>query len=71
VGIAMGKSGTEVAKQASRMILADDRFETIVHAAAEGRLVLQNLRKVLLFLFATSIDEVLLLLLCLQLLMYL
>jgi Ca2+-transporting ATPase len=65
VGIAMGKSGTEVAKQASRMILADDRFETIVHAAAEGRLVLQNLRKVLLFLFATSIDEVLLLLLCL------
>jgi Ca2+-transporting ATPase len=65
VGVAMGITGSEVAKEAAKIILTDDRFETIVRAAAEGRLVHQNLRKVLLFLFATSLDEVLLLLLSL------
>jgi magnesium-transporting ATPase (P-type) len=67
VGVAMGRTGTEVAKEASKILLTDDRFATLVQATAEGRLVHQNLRKVLLFLFATSLDEVLLLLLCLLL----
>lgn len=67
VGVAMGVTGTEVAKEASKIVLTDDRFATLVQAAAEGRLVHQNLRKVLLFLFATSVDEVLLLVLSLLL----
>jgi Ca2+-transporting ATPase len=65
VGVAMGRIGTEIAKEASKIILTDDCFSTLVHAVAEGRLVHQNLRKVLLFLFATSVDEVLLLILSL------
>lgn len=63
VGVAMGRSGTEVAKEASKIVISDDNFATIVSAVEEGRLVHRNLRKVLLFLFATSVDEVLILLL--------
>ena len=65
VGIAMGVSGTEVAKGAARIVLTDDDFATIVRAVEEGRVVHGNLRKVILFLFATSVDEVCLLLLAL------
>ncbi|MFM1990679.1 MAG: hypothetical protein RJA99_3636 [Pseudomonadota bacterium] len=65
VGIAMGVSGTEVAKNAARIVLTDDDFATIVRAVEEGRVVHGNLRKVILFLFATSVDEVCLLLIAL------
>jgi Ca2+-transporting ATPase len=62
VGVAMGITGTEVAKGAAKMVITDDNFATIVRAVEGGRLVYQNLRKVVLFLFATSVDEVLILL---------
>ncbi len=62
VGVAMGITGTEVAKGAAKIVIADDNFATIVHAVEEGRLVYRNLKKVILFLFATSIDEVIILL---------
>ena len=65
VGVAMGITGTEVAKGAAKIIITDDNFATIVKAIEEGRLVYQNLKKVVLFLFATSIDEVVVLLLAL------
>ena len=58
VGVAMGITGTEVAKGAARIVITDDNFSTIVKAVEEGRLVYRNLQKVLLFLFATSIDEI-------------
>jgi magnesium-transporting ATPase (P-type) len=48
MGVAMGKEGTDVAREASEMILADDNFATIVYAVKEGRTVWDNLRKVLL-----------------------
>jgi len=48
MGVAMGKEGTDVAREASEMILADDNFATIVAAVREGRTVWDNLRKVLL-----------------------
>jgi magnesium-transporting ATPase (P-type) len=67
VGVAMGITGTEVAKEAAKIVVTDDNFATIVKAVAEGRLVYQNIRKVVLFLFATSLDEVLVLLLALVL----
>ena len=65
VGVAMGITGTEVAKGAAKIVITDDNFATIVKAIEEGRLVYQNLKKVVLFLFATSIDEVIVLLLAL------
>jgi magnesium-transporting ATPase (P-type) len=65
VGVAMGITGTEVAKSAARIVVTDDNFATIVGAVEQGRVVYANLKKVILFLFATSIDEVVLLLLAL------
>ena len=62
VGVAMGITGTEVAKGAAKIVITDDNFATIVKAIEQGRLVYRNLKKVILFLFATSIDEVLILL---------
>lgn len=65
VGVAMGITGTEVAKEASKIIITDDDFSTLVAAVGEGRLVYQNIKKLILFLFVTSIDEVIVLLLAL------
>jgi P-type E1-E2 ATPase len=48
MGVAMGKEGTDVAREAAEMILADDNFATIIAAVREGRCVWDNLRKVLL-----------------------
>ncbi len=65
VGVAMGITGTEVAKEAAKIVITDDNFASIVKAIEQGRLVYRNLKKVILFLFATSIDEVVILLLAL------
>ena len=62
VGVAMGITGTEVAKGAAKIVITDDNFATIVNAVEQGRLVYGNIQKLLLFLFATSVDEVLILL---------
>lgn len=62
VGVAMGRSGSDVAKEASDMIITDDRFATIVTAIQEGRLVWSNLRKVLFYLLSTSVGELLVIL---------
>ncbi len=65
VGVAMGITGTEVAKSAAKIVVTDDNFATIVGAVEQGRVVYANLKKVILYLFATSIDEVVVLLLAL------
>ena len=65
VGVAMGLTGTDAAKGAAKIVISDDNFATIVKAVEEGRLVYQNLKKVVLFLFVTSVDEVTVLLLAL------
>jgi Ca2+-transporting ATPase len=65
VGVAMGIAGTEVAKSAAKVVITDDDFATLVGAVEQGRVVYGNLKKVTLYLFATSIDEVALLLLAL------
>lgn len=65
VGVAMGITGTEVAKEAAKIVITDDNFATIVAAVSEGRLVYQNIKKLILFLFVTSIDEVIVLFLAL------
>ncbi len=67
VGVAMGLAGTEVAKQAAEIVIADDNFATIVAAVEEGRVVYRNIKKVLLLLFSTSAAEVAVLLLALLL----
>ena len=59
MGVAMGIAGTEVSKEAARMILADDHFATIVLAVREGRGVLDNIRKFLRYLLSSNLAEVL------------
>lgn len=57
VGVAMGLKGTEVAKEAAEMVLADDNFASIAHAVEEGRTVYDNLKKSILFILPTNGGE--------------
>ncbi len=67
VGIAMGITGTEVSKQASKIVLADDHFSSIIEAIKEGKLVYKNVKKIILLLFSTSLSELIILVLSLLL----
>lgn len=64
IGIAMGKAGTEVTKQASDMIVTDDNFASIVAAVEEGRGIYDNIRKTLQYLLAGNTGELLLMTVC-------
>jgi Ca2+-transporting ATPase len=59
LGVAMGKIGTEVAKEAADIVLLDDNFGSIIAAVEEGRSIYKTIKKVILYLFATSAGEVL------------
>ncbi|HKK24822.1 MAG TPA: HAD-IC family P-type ATPase, partial [Gracilimonas sp.] len=62
LGIAMGKTGTDVAREASDMVLSDDNFATITAAIEEGRIVFSNIRKVTFFLLSTAVGEMIVIL---------
>ena len=57
IGISMGRNGTEVAKEASDLVLADDNFATIVHAVEEGRNIYRNIRRTIQFMLVTDFAE--------------
>jgi calcium-translocating P-type ATPase len=58
IGVAMGRGGTEVAREAATMVLTDDNFATIVAGIEEGRRVYDNVRKFVLYIFAHAVPEV-------------
>jgi calcium-translocating P-type ATPase len=58
IGVAMGRSGTDVAREAATMVLTDDNFATIMRAVDAGRRVFDNVRKFVLYIFAHAVPEV-------------
>jgi Ca2+-transporting ATPase len=65
IGVAMGRSGTEVARQASDLVITDDNLATVIHAVQEGRGIYDNIRKVVEYLVAANISEILVVLVAL------
>jgi P-type Ca2+ transporter type 2C len=59
IGVAMGKRGTDAAKQVADMVLRDDKFATIVAAVREGRIIFANIRKSVIFMLCTNLAEIL------------
>ncbi|HEY8368116.1 MAG TPA: HAD-IC family P-type ATPase, partial [Thermodesulfobacteriota bacterium] len=62
IGVAMGQRGTDVAKESAALVLRDDRFPTIAAAIEEGRVIFDNIRKFVFYLFSCNLAEVLVLL---------
>lgn len=58
IGVAMGIRGTQVAKEASDVVVQDDRFGSIVHAVKEGRVIFDNIRKFVLYLLSSNLSEI-------------
>ena len=67
IGIAMGRCGTDVARGAADLVLADDNFTTIIAGIEEGRVTFANIRKIVLFMLATGAAEILMFLLAISL----
>jgi Ca2+-transporting ATPase len=64
IGAAMGRTGTDVAREAADMVVTDDNFASIFHAVEEGRIVFDNIRKVTVFLIPTGFAAILSILAC-------